>query len=205
MAEGPFSGVAQTLGVLRSLVQGTNNFTFLLSGLTNDILESGRLYGRPNPLFSWAKARYIGPFSRVEADELATAIGSRMGIEIEPLALEALYDGSGGHAYLYRNLVSAVVAELPVDVYRRVINSSDVLHRLIPWKRSIAGNLDEIFGHLERYYPNESILIDILLESPDGFADIAIQEGRAIHHLVSLGLLSESQGVYEPSLILELR
>lgn len=205
IAEGPFAGVAQTLGVLRSLVQGTDNFTFLLSGLTNDILESGRLYGRPNPLFSWAKARYVGPFSSSEANELATAIGARMGIEIEPGALRALYDGSGGHAYLYRNLASAVVADLPVVTYRRVIKSSDVLHQVLPWKRSIAGNLDEIFGHLERYYPNESVLLDILLENPDDFPVIAAHEDRAVHHLVSLGLLSESQGVYEPSLILELR
>ena len=205
VAEGPFAGVAQTLGVLRSLVQGTDNFTFLLSGLTTDILESGRLYGRPNPLFSWAKARYVGPFSSAEADELATAIGARMGIEIEAGALRALYDGSGGHAYLYRNLASAVVAELPVVTYRRVMKVSDVLHQLMPWKRSIAGNLDEIFGHLERYYPNESVLLDILLEDPEEFPVIATHEDRAIHHLMSLGLLSESQGIYEPSLILELR
>ena len=186
-------------------MQGTDNFTFLLSGLTNDILESGRLYGRPNPLFAWAKARYVGPFSRGEADELATAIGARMGIEIETSALRTLYDGSGGHAYLYRNLASAVVAELPVVTYRRVIKISDVLHQLMPWKRSIAGNLEEIFGHLERYYPNESVLLDILLENPEEFPVIAAHEDRAIHHLVSLGLLSESQGIYEPSLILELR
>lgn len=205
VAEGPFVGVAQTLGVLRSLVQGTNNFTFFLSGLTNNILESGRLYGRPNPLFAWAKSRYVGPFSRGEADELATAIGARMGIEIEANALKALYESSGGHAYLYRNLASAVVAELPVVTYRRVIQFSHVLHQLIPWKRSIAGNLEEIFGHLERYYPNESVLIDILLEDPEEFPVIAVHEDRAIHHLVSLGLLSESQGTYEPSLILELR
>lgn len=203
--EGPFAGVAQILGVLRSLVQGTDNFTFLLSGLTNDILESGRLYGRPNPLFAWAKARYVGPFSSGEADELATAIGARMGIEIEAGALRALYDGSGGHAYLYRNLASAVVADLPVVTYRRVMKSSDVLHQLMPWKRSIAGNLEEIFGHLERYYPNESVLLDILLENPKEFPVIAAHEDRAIHHLVSLGLLSESNGIYEPSLILELR
>lgn len=205
IAEGSFAGIAQTLGVLRSLVQGTDNFTFLLSGLTNNILESGRLYGRPNPLFSWAKARYVGPFSQAEADELATAIGARMGIEIEKSALKALYDGSGGHAYLYRNLASVVVAELPVVTFRRVIKHSDVLHQLIPWKRSIAGNLEEIFGHLQRYYPNESVLIDLMLEYPEEFPIIAAHEDRAIHHLVSLGLLREFQGTYEPSAILELR
>lgn len=205
IAEGEFSGVAQVLGILRSLVQGGDNFTFLLSGLTNDILESGRLYGRPNPLFSWAKARYIGPFSRLEADELATAIGSRMGIEIESGALRALYDGSGGHAYLYRSLASAVVSELPVDTYRRVMRLSDILHKIIPWKRSIAGNLDEILGHLARYYATESILLEVLMESPEDFAELAASEDRAVHHLTSLGLIHESFGKYTPSSLLELK
>ncbi|WP_139286309.1 ATP-binding protein [Tsukamurella tyrosinosolvens] len=205
VAEGSFSGVAQTLGVLRSLVQETSNFTFILSGLTNEILENGRLYGRPNPLFSWAKARYIGPLSRSEADELATAVGAQMGIELEPGALAALYDGSGGHAYLYRNLASAVVSELPVITYRRIMRQSDVLRKLIPWKRSIAGNLDEIFGHLERYYPTEAVLLEMLVESSDEFATIASTEDRAIHHLASLGLLREHNGKFEGSSILDLR
>ncbi|MFJ6003396.1 hypothetical protein [Arthrobacter sp. NPDC092385] len=204
-AEGEFSGVAQVLGILRSMVQSTENFTFILSGLTNDILENGRLYGRPNPLFSWAKARYIGPFERVEAGELATAVGSRMGIEIEPSALEALYDASGGHAYLYRNLASAVVGDLPVDTYRRVMRNSDVLHRLIPWKRSIAGNLDEILGHLGRYYPTENVLLEILMESPDEFHSVAAFEDKAIHHLISLGLIHEVAGHFSPSTLLELK
>lgn len=204
-AEGEFSGVAQVLGILRSMVQSTGNFTFLLSGLTNEILENGRLYGRPNPLFSWAKARYIGPFARTEANELATAVGSRMGIEIEVGALAALYDASGGHAYLYRNLASAVVSDLPVDTYRRIMRTSDVLHRLIPWKRSIAGNLDEILGHLERYYPTEAVLLEILTESPDEFQSLALSEDKAVHHLVSLGLIHETNGKFASSTLLELR
>lgn len=204
-AEGEFSGVAQVLGILRSLVQSTGNFTFLLSGLTNDILENGRLYGRPNPLFSWAKARYLGPFARTEAGELATAVGSRMGIEIETGALNALYDASGGHAYLYRNLASAVVGDLPVDTYRRVMRTSDVLHRLIPWKRSIAGNLDEILGHLGRYYPTEDVLLEILIESPKEFRSLAQSEDKALHHLLSLGLVHESGGQFTPSTLLELK
>lgn len=204
-AEGEFSGVAQVLGILRSMVQSTGNFTFLLSGLTNDILENGRLYGRPNPLFSWAKARYLGPFARTEAGELATAVGSRMGIEIEAGALDALYDASGGHAYLYRNLASAVVGDLPIDTYRRIMRTSDVLHRLIPWKRSIAGNLDEILGHLGRYYPTEDVLLEILMESPNEFPSLAQSEDKALHHLLSLGLVHESGGHFTPSTLLELK
>ncbi len=197
--------MAQALASLRAVAQSTNNFTFILSGLTNHILENGRLYGRPNPLFSWAKARYVGPFSRQEANELATATGARMGIEIEAGALAALYDASGGHAYLYRNLASEVVATLPVDTYRRVMRTSDVLHQLTPWRRSVAGNIEEILSHLSRYYPTEGVLLETLKESPEDFIDLASGEDRAVHHLASLGLIHEEAGRFAPSVLLELQ
>ncbi len=203
--EAKFPGVAQALASLRAVAQSTNNFTFILSGLTNHILENGRLYGRPNPLFSWAKARYVGPFSRQEANELATATGARMGIEIEAGALAALYDASGGHAYLYRNLASEVVATLPVDTYRRVMRTSDVLHQLTPWRRSVAGNIEEILSHLSRYYPTEGVLLETLKESPEDFIDLASGEDRAVHHLASLGLIHEEAGRFAPSVLLELQ
>lgn len=203
-AEANFPGVAQVLAILRAVVQSSENFTFLLSGLTNHILENGRLYGRPNPLFSWAKARYVGPFSRQEADELATAIGARMGIEIQGGALSAIYDASGGHAYLYRNLASDVVGSLPTETYRRVMRTADVLHALQPWRRAVAGNVDEILGHLSRYYPIEGLLLETLRETPADFIELAQGEDRAIHHLASLGLIYEDSGQFRASVLLEL-
>lgn len=203
--EANFPAVAQALASLRAVAQSASNFTFLLSGLTNHILENGRLYGRPNPLFSWAKARYVGPFSRQEANELATATGARMGIEIQEGALGALYDASGGHAYLYRNLASEVVATLPMDTYRRVLRTSDVLHQLTTWRRSVAGNIEEMLSHLARYYPTEGILLETLKDSPDDFSELARGEDRAVHHLASLGLIHEEAGRFTPSVLLELQ
>lgn len=203
--EANFPAVAQALASLRAVAQSSSNFTFLLSGLTNHILENGRLYGRPNPLFSWAKARYVGPFSRQEANELATATGARMGIEIQPGALDALYDASGGHAYLYRNLASEVVATLPLDTYRRVLRTADVLHQLTTWRRSVAGNIEEMLSHLARYYPTEGILLETLKDSPQDFAELVDGEDRAIHHLISLGLIHEEAGRFTPSVLLELQ
>lgn len=203
IAEAEFPAVAQALATLRALAQSHSNFTFVLSGLTNHILESGRLYGRPNPLFSWAKARYVGPFSRREADELATAVGARMGIEIQDSALASLYDASGGHAYLYRNLASEVVGTLPMETYRRVMKNADVLHQLVPWRRSVAGNIEEILSHLGRYYPTEAILLEVLKDSPSDFGAVSAGEDRAVHHLTSLGLVHEERNTFRPSVLLE--
>jgi Translation initiation factor IF-2, N-terminal region len=204
VAEGNMPQVSQMLGALRSLVQESPNFTFILSGLTSDIIESGRLYGRPNPLFSWAKAHYLAPFDKSEADELAISIGGKMGIEIEGGALEALYDASGGHAFLYRNLASAVVGNLPVDTYRRRIMKSDVLRALIPWKASITGNVAEMIDHVRRYYSTEAVLLDILRESPEDFSELAETEQNALVHLLNLGLIRVEGRGYALNSLLEL-
>lgn len=201
--EGSMSSVSQFLGVLRSLTQENPNFTFMLSGLTSAIVESGRLYGRPNPMFSWAKPYYISPFTRPEADDLALSVGHRMGVKIEQDALAALHEASGGHAFLYRHLASTVVSELPVAVMTRQMSRQDILGQMGPWKRDIAGHVQEMIDHVRRYYPSEAILLDTLLRDNDGFGDCARQRPAELAHLLRLGLIEEvAEGEFGPSPVL---
>lgn len=204
VAEGGLPQIAQLLGAFRSLVQETPNFTFLLSGLTSAITEGGRLYGRPNPLFSWAKTYYLAPFLRGEADELATTVGRKMGIDIDPSGLAALHDGSGGHAFLYRSLASAVVQSLPEDAPSRTIRAGEVDRAFLPWKRRVAGNVKEMMDHVKRYYPLESWLLDILIDEPESFGELAAVDPQALQHLLDLGLVIEVDHHYELNSLLEL-
>ena len=202
--EGEMTSIAQLLGALRSLVQENGNFTFLLSGLTSAIIESGRLYGRPNPLFSWAKANFLAPFERHEADDLARSVGQKMGITIDAGALDALFEATGGHAFLYRHLASAVVNELPVDTFHREIKKPLVLRTINTWRRQIAGNMREMLDHVKRYYPDEAYLIEILMNEPEDFAVVADDVPLALGHLVSLGLVQEIDNAYELTPVLQL-
>ncbi|PCC41542.1 hypothetical protein CIK65_16700 [Brevibacterium aurantiacum] len=204
ISEGEMTSISQFLGALRSLVQENDNFTFILSGLTSAIVENGRLFGRPNPLFSWAKTHFLAPFDRTEADELATSVGSRMGIQIDDGALQAFFEATGGHAFLYRNLASSVVQELPVDVFQRRISRSDVLYALDDWKRTVAGNISEMISHVRRYYPVEAIMLDLLFEAPADFGDIAKEQPLELQHLLSLGLVEKSESGYQPTTVLSL-
>lgn len=204
IAEGDMPRVAQLLSALRSIVQESDNFTFVLSGLTSAIVEGGRLYGRPNPLFAWAKAVYVKPLEREEADDLASTVGGKMGIQIEPGALEALHEASGGHAYLYRNLSSAVVRHLPTDVFQRTMTRSSVLNELDDWKSRVQGNIDEMIQHVKRYYATEAVMLELLMDSPDDFKDLAPSEHVAVRRLKDLGLIQERDGAFEVSVVLEL-
>ena len=204
ISEGDMTSVSQFLGALRSLVQENHNFTFMLSGLTSAIVENGRLFGRPNPLFSWAKTHFLAPFDRDEADELATSIGGRMGIQIEPAALESFFEATGGHAFLYRSLASAVVQQLPVDVFQRRISRADVLRTLDDWKRTVAGNINEMMNHVRRYYPIESLMLELLVESPIDFGSIANDNPLELQHLLSLGLVEKEANGYQAATVLSL-
>lgn len=203
--EGAMPRISQLLAALRSVVQESPNFTFLLSGLTSAIVESGRLYGRPNPLFSWAKPTYISPLDRSEADDLAITIGARMGVEIDPGALEALHQASGGHAYLYRHLASTVVKSLnPLEMERR-LSRATVLHQLEPWSRAVSGHVEEMVRHVERYYPLESLLLQLIREGDSDTEALAREEPGAIQHLIDLGLTQFIDGRYVGSVLLDLR
>ncbi|WP_231857762.1 ATP-binding protein [Tsukamurella pulmonis] len=204
IAEGDMPRIAQMLSAFRSIVQESDNFTFTISGLTSAIVEGGRLYGRPNPLFSWARAVYVTPLDRDEADDLASTVGGKMGIEITSGALEALHEASGGHAFLYRSLSSAVVGHLPADDFKRTMSRSAVLREINDWKSRIQGNVDEMVQHVKRYYPNESVMLEILMESADDFRELAPSEHVAVRRLKDLGLIVEVDGQFEASVILEL-
>jgi hypothetical protein len=204
VAEGPMPRIAQFIAALRGVVQESSNFTFLVSGLTSAILENGRLYGRPNPLFAWAKPRYVGPLDKSEADRLAANLGARMGIAIDPGALTSLYEASGGHAYLYRNLASTVVASLPMEEMQRRITKAIVLRQFDDWSIAVRGHVREMLDHLDRYYPIEGVVLQLMRENPKELADLAHEEPEAARRLRNLGVLHSANGVDELSVLLDL-
>jgi len=195
--------IPQLLGALRSLVQENKNFTFMISGLTSWIVESGRLYTRPNPLFSWMKMYFLSSFSVRDASELATIIGQKMGIEWTKRALAHVYVESGGNPYLYRNLLSTVVGTLPVNVEKRIAEEQQVLGVVKSWRRSVAGNFREMIDHVKLYYPGESYLLELLLNKDPEFEGLVKDDPQGISHLVQLGLIEElPDGAFRPSSVL---
>lgn len=195
--------IPQFFGVLRSLVQETDNFTFVIAGLASASIEAGTLFGRHNPLFSWAKPYYVPPFLPQEASQLLRDLGQRMGIRWQINAEDEVYRQTGGHPYLLRDLASSVARHLPLTASERTIAKGAVLRRIPEWRRSVAGNVSEMLSHVAKYYPGERLLIDYLREDPEEFAELARTELGALHHLTMLGLVRESRpGEFELSTLL---
>ena len=192
--------IPQFFGVLRSLLQETDHFTFVFAGLASATIEAGTLFGRHNPLFSWAKPYYVPPFMPEEATQLLRELGRRMGVRWQVTAEDEVYVQTGGHPYLLRDLASAVTRSLPLNAAQRQVTRGAVHRRLPEWKRTVAGNISEILAHVERYYPSERLLLDYLLEDEETFAELAKADPLHLHHLLSLGLVLEPRpGVFKPS------
>ncbi|OBA86478.1 hypothetical protein A5633_10730 [Mycolicibacterium elephantis] len=58
--------------------------------------------------------------------------------------------------------------------------------------------------HVERYYPNEAFMLELLMDSPEDFKELAPVEHVAVRRLKDLGLVQERSGEFEVSVILEL-
>lgn len=197
--------IPQFFGVLRSLVQETDRFTFIIAGLASASIEEGLLFGRHNPLFSWAKPYYLPPFELDEAALLLRGLGEKMGIGWDSAAIDVVYAESGGHPYLLRNLASAITRHLPISASKRLVNKGTAHRYKGEWRRSIDANVREMLKHIERYYPTESVMLDFLRDDPSTFQELARSEPSALHHLLKLGLILESsEGDYEASPLLGL-
>jgi hypothetical protein len=183
--------VPEFLGAMRSLVQENENFNVMLVGITSAVLESGQLYGRENPLFSWAKPFYLPPLNRAEADNLTVRLGQRMAVRWDGAALEAIFDVSGGHVFLHRTLASHIVGKLPRDPTERLVAAAHVQGAIRSWRRSIATRIKEMIDATERYYPDECALLALLAEEPTEATELERTHPAMIEHLLQLGLLIE--------------
>jgi hypothetical protein len=195
--------VAEFLGVLRSLSQEHENFKVMLAGITSAPFRQGVIYGRENPLFSWAKPVYIGPLLRQEADTMTIRLGRRMATSWHGAALEELHRVTSGHAFLHRNLAGRVVQahldQSPEDhAQARQVTANDVLSHSRPWQREASEIVDAMLEALARYYPDGWRALNYLREGHT-FEDVDSQEGPAVATLIHLGVLTEASGVLDVS------
>jgi hypothetical protein len=186
--------VPEFLGAMRSLVQENDNFNVMLVGITSAILESGQLYRRENPLFSWAKAFYLPPLNRAEADNLTSRLGQRMAVRWDDAALEAQFAETGGHVFLHRTLASQIVGNLPRDPADRLVTAENVQACVRSWRRSVATRVREMIDGTARYYPDECALLALFAEDMSEAEEFEHAYPAMIEHLLKLGLLVESAG-----------
>jgi hypothetical protein len=200
-SEGPqLPEVPEFLGALRSLTQAYPSFKVVIAGITAAPFRRDVLYGRENPLFSWAKPFYVPPLLPDEAELMITSLGRRMAVGWTSGALQELHAVTGGHAFLQRHLAGHVVQVVLDDdqtpTQAHTIDASAVATNLRPWKRDVAEIVDGMLRALDRYYPEGWEALNLIADGED-IQGVEAMDPSAIALLISLGVLTEDRtGVF---------
>ncbi|OII46120.1 hypothetical protein BIV02_18010 [Curtobacterium sp. MMLR14_014] len=62
-----------------------------------------------------------------------------------------------------------------------------------------------MIAHVTRYYPTESVLLDLLRDDASEFASFEETDPSAVRHLIDLGLVQIEGGEYELNPVLALQ
>ena len=100
-------------------------FGFAVVGADARLCLQGRWGGRDNPIFQYLSELYVGPLSSSETLEMVSTLGAGMGLSFTDTALATLYDLSGGHPMVCRQLCSET-AKVAGDARPATIDSQTV-------------------------------------------------------------------------------
>lgn len=185
------TGVPEFFGALRALVQENNNFNVVLSGITTAPIMYPTLYGRENPLFAWAKPTFMAEISKTESDRMIQALGSRMAARWTHDALSRVYTVAGGQVFLTRSLSGFVAAKLSNDIASREISGDLVQEGFRQWRRTAVSLVDGMIDSLNRFYPNELLVLELGIELPN-FNELDDEFSIELSNLLNLGVLVDN-------------
>lgn len=182
--------VPEFLGAIRSLVQEYDNFNAILAGITDATVERGQLYGRENPLFSWAKPFYVGGMKPDEIERLTVQIGSRMALRWSSSAHTVMHETCRGNIFLHRTLAAEVSTSDSVS-RSRVVTAEDVASAIPRWQRKIVPRVREMIASTRRHYPVEVEMLETFASDPATFTELSNYYLDEINHLYELDLLRD--------------
>ncbi len=157
--------VVQLMGSLRSLVQETSNFSFLIAGITPDIFRRGMLFGRHNPLFSWVVQDTCDHSQKQRRQTCFRRLGTPNG---SPVGDERDWSSSVT-GWRPRIHVTQPRGSRSRSIRRQLTESrrvtDEIVRKCIPeWIQQVRPNIDEQVAHVARYYQLEARMLEQIVE-----------------------------------------
>lgn len=94
--------------------QNPQHFCFVVAGLDRDWLRRPRVRGQQNPLLGLVVDQPLPGLSRADLGTMIRRIGRRAQLEFDHVAVERIFEESGGHPYLARLLCDLIDQRTPV-------------------------------------------------------------------------------------------
>lgn len=176
----------------RAIQNQNKHFSFMIVGANASVLETPMYDGIDNPLFSWAKGKYIPAFDYDELVVMIATLGKYAGLRWSESSLRYLLDHYGGHPLLTRLACSKMVAALPSDASRPHTFDANALRESEAERdRSIFEFAQHILGMLQKWYPDEAELLKLLGRGDaDRFENAAKKRPDQVRHLIAYGLIT---------------
>jgi tetratricopeptide (TPR) repeat protein len=139
---------------------------FVLSGVIGadpNACRAGKWGDRDNPIFQYYDEIFLSPLDRTECDQMVQGIGEVMGVSFEAESLTRIYEESGGHPYVARQLCSRIVGR---HTQRPLRVSAGMVYDGV--EDYIAQRPDYFIGVFRGYITNEARQLLEVTASNDG-------------------------------------
>lgn len=122
-----FSGNLDFFRMIRGLSQSSNRVFSIISSPSSDMCTSSKWNGNDNPIFQMYSEDYIGNFPQNELNEMVVEIGKKMALTFNKESLETIFNYSGGHPYITRQLCSVIATQntiRPLTVTKDIVKGA---------------------------------------------------------------------------------
>jgi tetratricopeptide (TPR) repeat protein len=186
-----FSGYSDFFAYLRGVSQQEGMLLSFVTGANPAIFDQPQWEGKDNPVFKFYREMFLPPFAQLECEQMVEKLGKGMGITFTNKALERIFEETGGHPFVARQLCSRIAKQFPerplrVDVPTVELGLEEFLfHDVATFK--------EIIGRLERDFPQEKELLLFIASGVDTDRELSglVQGGThdALRHLIGYQLV----------------
>lgn len=183
---------------LRSTFQKNSTcFTFLIAGVNPSCIETAYIQDYiENPIFSMLEMQYLKLFDLSNVKDMISHIGKYMGLKFDEEIYTKLLEDYGGHPFLIRHICSLINKNTSMDrpcqvskyEYQIKKNEYDV---------KIVSYVEMVLGVLQKWYPNEYKLLEILATNGTKELKNHLQfREKEIQHLIGYGIVKMVKGDY---------
>jgi hypothetical protein len=182
---------------LRALFQENPELiSFIGVGTNPKSIEDSKWQAQDNPIFNAFSVDYLQGFSYEQTVEMVQTLGGYMGLEFPPKLCTILHDDYGGHPYLMRHICSTIHRMVPRS------RPTTVPHHIYEearkdYEQQISPYIASIVDSLKEDYPIEyDMLLELAVGEYQTFIELASEEPRVLHHLLSYGLIEREGDRY---------
>jgi cold shock CspA family protein len=193
-----FKGYIDFFAYLRGISQQQGFLISIVTGANPAICEQPQWEGRDNPVFKFYQEIFLPPFEKRECDEMIQKLGKGMGISYNQKSLQRIYEESGGHPFVARQLCSRIAKhfrERPLEVYIDKVEQG--IEEFLFYDSSI---FREILERLEKDFPEEKELLLFIADGVNTEVELSslsksdVQE--SLRHLVGYQLVERDGKTY---------